>query len=192
MIASATEIVDALGHARSLVARSHECDYPESMRSLPVCTRPRIDIHADSREIDRAVKESAENLRIDLRRAGRCFRAGRAHAHPDADSVRGLRREPPRRRAGACARLAEPSQNRLPAARFARSDLGGYPPRRERIGYRGSWRGVIAQKQGEMHVACPSCDRHERRAPGSVHRMDRAPDGSRQLDSGTDPTWRAR
>lgn len=59
MIASATEIVDALGMLGSLVARSHECDYPESVRALPVCTRPRIDIQADSREIDRAVKESA-------------------------------------------------------------------------------------------------------------------------------------
>jgi iron complex transport system substrate-binding protein len=59
MIASATEIVDALGMLDSLVARSHECDYPESVRALPECTRPRIDIHADSREIDRAVKESA-------------------------------------------------------------------------------------------------------------------------------------
>jgi iron complex transport system substrate-binding protein len=59
MIASATEIVDALGMLDSLVARSHECDYPECVRALPVCTRPRIDIHADSREIDRAVKESA-------------------------------------------------------------------------------------------------------------------------------------
>jgi iron complex transport system substrate-binding protein len=59
MIASATEIVDALGMLDSLVARSHECDFPERVRELPVCTRPRIDIHADSREIDRAVKQSA-------------------------------------------------------------------------------------------------------------------------------------
>ncbi len=59
MIASATEIVDALGMLDSLVARSHECDYPESVRALPVCTRPRIDIQADSREIDNAVKASA-------------------------------------------------------------------------------------------------------------------------------------
>jgi len=61
MIASATEIVDALGMLDSLVARSHECDYPQRVRALPVCTRPRIDIHADSREIDRAVKESARS-----------------------------------------------------------------------------------------------------------------------------------
>jgi iron complex transport system substrate-binding protein len=58
MIASATEIVDALGMIDSLVARSHECDYPERVRALPVCTRPRIDVNGDSREIDRAVKES--------------------------------------------------------------------------------------------------------------------------------------
>jgi iron complex transport system substrate-binding protein len=59
LIASATEIVDALGQIDCLVGRSHECDYPESVKTLPVCTRPRIDVNADSREIDRAVKESA-------------------------------------------------------------------------------------------------------------------------------------
>ena len=58
-IASATEIVDALGQLDYLVGRSHECDYPERVKSLPVCTRPRIAIDADSREIDRQVKESA-------------------------------------------------------------------------------------------------------------------------------------
>ena len=42
-----------------MVGRSHECDYPEQVKSLPVCTRPRISIDADSREIDRQVKESA-------------------------------------------------------------------------------------------------------------------------------------
>jgi iron complex transport system substrate-binding protein len=59
LIASATEIVDALGQLDNLVGRSHECDYPDRVKALPVCTRPRIDVHADSREIDRAVKESA-------------------------------------------------------------------------------------------------------------------------------------
>lgn len=59
LIAGATEIVDALGQLDNLVGRSHECDYPERVRTLPVCTRPRIDVNADSREIDRAVKESA-------------------------------------------------------------------------------------------------------------------------------------
>ena len=59
LIASATEIVDALGQLEHLVGRSHECDYPESVKSLPVCTRPRISVDTDSREIDRQVKESA-------------------------------------------------------------------------------------------------------------------------------------
>lgn len=59
LIASATEIVDALGQIDHLVGRSHECDFPESVKRLPVCTRPRIAIDADSREIDRQVKESA-------------------------------------------------------------------------------------------------------------------------------------
>ncbi len=59
LIASATEIVDALGMIDSLVGRSHECDYPERVKALPVCTRPRIAVDADSREIDRQVKESA-------------------------------------------------------------------------------------------------------------------------------------
>jgi len=43
MIASATEIVCALGCERDLVARSHECDYPLSVQRLPVSTDLRID-----------------------------------------------------------------------------------------------------------------------------------------------------
>jgi iron complex transport system substrate-binding protein len=59
LIASATEIVAALGQLDNLVGRSHECDYPESVLALPACTRPRIAVDGDSREIDRLVKESA-------------------------------------------------------------------------------------------------------------------------------------
>jgi len=59
LIASATEIVYALGQLDHLVGRSHECDYPEAVKRLPVCTRPRIPTDGDSREIDRLVKESA-------------------------------------------------------------------------------------------------------------------------------------
>src|SRR5260221_2829973 len=56
LIASATETVVALGCEDRLVARSHECDYPASVQGLPVCTAPRINIHAGSAEIDRQVK----------------------------------------------------------------------------------------------------------------------------------------
>lgn len=58
LIASATEIVDALGQIDNLVGRSHECDYPERVLTLPVCTEPRIATNTDSSEIDRQVKES--------------------------------------------------------------------------------------------------------------------------------------
>jgi iron complex transport system substrate-binding protein len=58
LIASATEMLDALGLSEFQVGRSHECDYPERVKSLPVCTGPRFDISGDSREIDRRVKET--------------------------------------------------------------------------------------------------------------------------------------
>lgn len=61
LLSSATEIIDALGATGLLVGRSHECDYPPAILGLPVCTRPLIDIHADSRGIDRQVKNSARN-----------------------------------------------------------------------------------------------------------------------------------
>ena len=57
LIASATEIVHLLGETAQ-VGRSHECDWPEGVTTLPVCTRPRIDVHADSREIERQVREA--------------------------------------------------------------------------------------------------------------------------------------
>src|SRR4029077_9624957 len=40
-----------------LVGRSHECDFPQTVAGLPVCTRPVIDVSGDSREIDRLVKD---------------------------------------------------------------------------------------------------------------------------------------
>lgn len=56
LIASATEIVAALGFEASLVGRSHECDYPPTVERLPVCSEPRIDVTGSSLEIDQAVK----------------------------------------------------------------------------------------------------------------------------------------
>jgi iron complex transport system substrate-binding protein len=61
LISSATEIVHVLGQSSNQVGRSHECDFPPEIAVLPVCTRPTIDIHADSREIDRAVKDRVRN-----------------------------------------------------------------------------------------------------------------------------------
>jgi iron complex transport system substrate-binding protein len=65
MISSATEIVHALGALPWLVGRSHECDYPEEVRGLPVCTAPRFAVDGDSREIDRLVRQSmAESISV--------------------------------------------------------------------------------------------------------------------------------
>ena len=59
LIASATEIVCALGFRDQLVGRSHECDFPLDVRSLPQATVPRLDVNASSGEIDRQVKQLA-------------------------------------------------------------------------------------------------------------------------------------
>jgi iron complex transport system substrate-binding protein len=56
LISSATEIVCALGCEEWLVGRSHECDFPPSVRRLPVCTEPKFNIEGNSRQIDRDVK----------------------------------------------------------------------------------------------------------------------------------------
>jgi iron complex transport system substrate-binding protein len=56
LIASATEIICALGFEDQLVGRSHECDYPPTVTRLPVCTEPKFDVHGSSSEIDQRVK----------------------------------------------------------------------------------------------------------------------------------------
>jgi len=61
LIASATEIVCSLGLGDQLVGRSHECDYPEWVKGLPVCTEPKFDVHGASAEIDRLVKETVRD-----------------------------------------------------------------------------------------------------------------------------------
>ena len=53
---AATEITYALGAGADLVGRSHECDYPPEVRSLPVVSRPALPLDGLSqREIDSAV-----------------------------------------------------------------------------------------------------------------------------------------
>jgi iron complex transport system substrate-binding protein len=57
LLASATEIVAALGFEKCLVGRSHECDYPPAVRGLPVCTAPRLRTDRPSADIDREVRD---------------------------------------------------------------------------------------------------------------------------------------
>ena len=54
-------MVCALGLEHLLVGRSHECDFPESIQWLPVCTEPRFDVNGTSREIDERVKATLQN-----------------------------------------------------------------------------------------------------------------------------------
>jgi iron complex transport system substrate-binding protein len=56
LLASATEIVCALGAGEMLVGRSHECDNPAWVRRLPACSDPAFDVSVSSGEIDREVR----------------------------------------------------------------------------------------------------------------------------------------
>lgn len=57
LIASATEIVCALGHRDWLVGRSHECDFPADVGALPQLTAPKFKVEGSSADIDRRVQE---------------------------------------------------------------------------------------------------------------------------------------
>jgi iron complex transport system substrate-binding protein len=57
LLPSATEIVCAVGFKDKLVGRSHECDYPEEVEDLPVCSSPRVGTGGNSREIDDAIRD---------------------------------------------------------------------------------------------------------------------------------------
>nr|WP_294896000.1 cobalamin-binding protein [uncultured Pedobacter sp.] len=57
LLPAATEIICALGLQENLVGRSHECDFPESVKSLPVCSDAKFVSGANSAEIDAQVKE---------------------------------------------------------------------------------------------------------------------------------------
>jgi iron complex transport system substrate-binding protein len=61
LLPAATEIVCALGLESQLVGRSHECDYPASVRELPVCSYDRIGANLSSLEIDKQVKQLLTN-----------------------------------------------------------------------------------------------------------------------------------
>jgi iron complex transport system substrate-binding protein len=57
LIASATEIVCALGARERLVGRSHECDFPADVAALPALTAPKFKVEGTSAEIDARVRE---------------------------------------------------------------------------------------------------------------------------------------
>ena len=57
LLPAATEIICALGLSDNLVGRSHECDYPESVKTLPICSDAKFLPGANSAKIDQQVKE---------------------------------------------------------------------------------------------------------------------------------------
>lgn len=56
LLASATEMIAALGCLYQLVRRSQECDYPLQVLSLPVVSTVQIDINTGSAQIDAQIK----------------------------------------------------------------------------------------------------------------------------------------
>jgi iron complex transport system substrate-binding protein len=59
LLASATEMIDELGCLDQLVGRSHECDFPPQVCSLPVVSKVQIDIGTSSAKIDEQIKQLA-------------------------------------------------------------------------------------------------------------------------------------
>jgi iron complex transport system substrate-binding protein len=56
LLPAATEIVCALGLRDRLVGRSHECDFPEDVATLPALTKARVDSSLPSAELDAEVR----------------------------------------------------------------------------------------------------------------------------------------
>lgn len=66
LLASATEMIAALGSLDSLVGRSHECDFPPQVRALPAVSSVQIDTETSSANIDAQIKRLAQSLRPEL------------------------------------------------------------------------------------------------------------------------------
>ena len=58
LLPSATEVIALLGLSDALVGISHECDYPPSVRSVPIMVEPMVPPHGlASADIDRQVRQ---------------------------------------------------------------------------------------------------------------------------------------
>jgi iron complex transport system substrate-binding protein len=57
LLPAATEIICFLGLENNLVGRSHECDYPETIQHLPICSEANFPDDLSSTAIDAKVKE---------------------------------------------------------------------------------------------------------------------------------------
>ena len=61
LIPSATKIVAFLGEKKSIIGRSHECDYPKDLNNVVKLTSPKINIDGTSGEIDKQINVILEN-----------------------------------------------------------------------------------------------------------------------------------
>jgi iron complex transport system substrate-binding protein len=57
LLPAATEIVCALGLEQNLVGKSHECDYPESVKDVPVCSGTKLTLGSESAATNQQVKD---------------------------------------------------------------------------------------------------------------------------------------
>ena len=91
LIASATEIVCALGARELLVGRSHECDFPPDVTRLPSLTEPKFPVRGTSYDIDARVKailqEGLSVYRVDTEKL--------EALRPDTSSLRTTARSAP-------------------------------------------------------------------------------------------------
>ena len=61
LLASATEMVVELGCLDQMVGRSHECDYPPEILTLPVVSTTLINVNTSSEQIDAQIKQLAHS-----------------------------------------------------------------------------------------------------------------------------------
>lgn len=72
LLPGTTEIICALEMEGNLVGRSHECDFPASIKDLPVCTEPKFEPDGTSYQIEQRVKallqEGLSIYRVDAKK----------------------------------------------------------------------------------------------------------------------------
>ncbi len=184
LIASATEIVCALGFENQIVGRSHECDYPEAIKRLPICTEPKFDPDGTSYQIDQRVKaivqEGLSVYRVDgekLRELEPDVIVTQSHCEVCAVSLRDVER-------AVCAwlrtcpQLVSLSPNGLADVWTSIEQVADAL----KVPERGAE--VIRRLQGRMDGIAAQHAPSRRAADRDLYRMDRSADGGRQLDAG--------
>ena len=191
LIASSTEILNALGAGDLQVARSHECDYPPSVLKLPAITRPKFRVEGLERR-RRQGRALARRARAGgLRRQRRSAGKAQARRHPHAGPVRGVRRVARRRGACGVPVRAREAAHRLDAPAHPGRHLRRHRPRRR--SYRPS-----GGRQETRRLDAGALRRHRRQGrrtaeeEARLHRVGRPADVGRALDAGADRHRRRR